>query len=241
MGVPRSVLLLGATGLVGGECLRMLQDDDAFGRIVLLTRRALDRRLLGGKVEAHTIDFDHLTAAARFFAVDQIMCALGTTMRDAGSRRRFRQVDLLYPLTAAHLGIEKKVSHFLLVSAHGADPRSRFFYNRIKGELEQAVRALPYRSVTIARPSVLIGKRERPRTGERIAAGLSFLTPAKLRPINASDVAKALIHQAALDEPGFRLLESAQMRRVGQKVAPSSLFGGLPSDAGQKLRESSVA
>jgi uncharacterized protein YbjT (DUF2867 family) len=236
----RSVLLLGASGLVGSECLRLLSNDDACGRVVVLSRRALDPSTLHAKVEAHVVNFDHLTAAARFFGVNQIICALGTTMKEAGSRRRFRTVDLLYPLTAAHLGIERNASHFLLVSAHGADPRSVFFYNRIKGELEGGVNALPYRSVTIARPSVLIGKRARPRTAERIAGLLSFLAPASVRPVKASEVASALIQKAGLDEPGRHVLESVELRRLGREHARSDVHT-RPAPAADEIPQSSVA
>lgn len=211
-------MLLGATGLVGGECLRLLQKNDNFERIVVLARRPLDDALVGPKVEVHLVNFEHLTTAARFFQVDQIMCALGTTMKAAGSRRKFHAVDLIYPLTAGHLGLEKKVSHFLVVSSLGADARSPIFYNRIKGELEKGLRSLPFRSLTIARPSILLGKRERARTGERIAATFSFLAPAKLRAVPAADVAAALVHQAVLDQPGLRVLESAEIRRIAGEL-----------------------
>jgi uncharacterized protein YbjT (DUF2867 family) len=211
-------MLLGATGLVGGECLRLLQDYDNFDRIVVLTRRPVDAALLGPRVEHHIVNFEHLTSASRFFAVDAIICALGTTMKAAGSRRKFRSVDLTYPLTAAHLGLEKKVRHFLVVSSLGADARSPIFYNRIKGELEKGLTSLPFRSLTIARPSILVGKREHARTGERIAATFSFLAPAKLRAIRAVDVATALVHQAIVDQPGLHVLESSEIRRLATEV-----------------------
>lgn len=217
----KSILLLGATGLVGRECLRLLVENDRFNRIVVLSRRPLDGEFANPKVESHVVDFDHLTAAAPLFGVDQIICALGTTIGQAGSRDRFRTVDLVYPLTAAHLGIERKVSHFLLVSALGANAGSLLFYNRIKGELEEAVSALPYRSLTIARPSVLVGKRDHPRTGESIAAALRVAFPPRLRPIKASDVARALVHQAVLDEPGRRVLLSAELRKIARVPLPS--------------------
>jgi uncharacterized protein YbjT (DUF2867 family) len=240
MANPRSVLLLGATGLVGGECLRLLQADQAFGRIVVLTRRPLDPRYLGPKVENHAVNFEHLTSAAQFFAVDQIICALGTTMKQAGSRRAFRTVDLLYPLTAAHLGIEKRVSHFLVVSALGADKRSVIFYNRIKGELEAGLSALPFRSLTIARPSVLIGKREHPRIAERIAAGFLFFIPGRTRPIKATDLAAAIVHQASLDEPGKRVLEARELRQI-TKVVRSALPASLTPVAPSAAIQTSVA
>ena len=241
MAAPRSVLLLGASGLVGGECFRLLSNDDAFDRVVVLGRRPLDPKGLNAKIEAHVVNFDHLTSAARFFAVDQIICALGTTMGEAGSRRRFRTVDLLYPLTAAHLGIERRATHFLLVSAHGASVRSPFFYNRIKGELEAGVTELPYRSLTIARPSMLMGRRERPRTVERLAGALSFLAPSKVRPIKASDVALALVRKAVLDEPGRQVLNSSDLRRAaGEDRREDSSMRELRGES-VEIPQSSVA
>lgn len=210
----RSILLIGATGLVGSECLRLLIENDAFSRVVVLSRRPLIAAPPHPKLHVHLVDFDRLTSAASCFGVDQIMCALGTTMKAAGSRRRFRAVDLLYPLTAAHLGVEKKVSHFLLVSSLGADAESRFFYNRMKGELENAVSELPYRSLTIARPSLLVGKREHSRLAERAAGGVLGLFPARYRPIDATDVARALVEQAVADKPGRRILESIELRAL---------------------------
>lgn len=210
----RSILLIGATGLVGSECLRLLLENDAFSRVVVLSRRPLVAALPHPKLHVHLVDFDRLTSAASWFAVDQIMCALGTTMKAAGSRRRFRAVDLLYPLTAAHLGVEKKVSHFLLVSSLGADVGSRFFYNRMKGELENAVTELPYRSITIARPSLLVGKPEHSRLAERGVGGLMGLFPARYRPIHATDVARALVEQAVADKPGWRIIESIKLREL---------------------------
>lgn len=214
MGNHRSILLIGATGLVGSECLRLLLENDAFSRVVVLSRRPLIAPPSQPRLQVHLVDFDRLTSAASCFGVDQIMCALGTTMKAAGSRRRFRAVDLLYPLTAAHLGVEKRVSHFLLVSSLGADAKSRFFYSRMKGELENAVTELPYRSLTIARPSLLVGKREHSRLAERAVGGLRGLFPARYRPIHATDVARVLVQQAIADKPGRRIIESIELRDI---------------------------
>jgi uncharacterized protein YbjT (DUF2867 family) len=218
----RSILLIGATGLVGGECLRRLLENDAFSRVVVLSRRPLVAAPQHPKLHVHLVDFDRLTSAAACFGVDQIMCALGTTMKAAGSRRRFRAVDLVYPLTAAHLGVEKGVSHFLLVSSLGADAASRFFYNRMKGELEDAVTELPYRSLTIARPSLLVGRREHFRLAERAVGGLHGLFPARYRPIDATDVARVLVEQAVADRPGRRIIESIELRELAMNQSGDS-------------------
>ena len=138
----------------------------------MFVRRQVQFRFVAGssgEVELHVIDFDRLASYASLLAVDQILCALGTTIRKAGSQQAFRTVDFEYPAEIARLGIERGARHFLLVSALGADARSRVFYNRVKGELENAVLALPYRAHTIVRPSLLLGEREETRLGERSA------------------------------------------------------------------------
>ncbi|MEJ7758634.1 MAG: oxidoreductase [Gemmatimonadaceae bacterium] len=205
----RSAPLLGATGLVGNECLRRLLADDAFLRVVVVTRTPFEPERNSAKLERHVADFEHLTLHADRFEVD-IICALGTTMKQAGSRARFRTVDLVYPLTAAHLGLERGASHFLVVSAVGADSGSRIFYNRTKGELEDALRALSYPCLTLFRPSLLAGSRARPRTAERIAGALSFAFPAKYRPVTAVDVARAIVDAAIAASPGIKVIEPTE-------------------------------
>lgn len=218
-----TVLLAGATGLVGRHCLELLTADTAFRRVVVLTRRPLPADLPGAddpKVEERVIDFDRLTDPRRLShpdppsldrvpRVDQVICALGTTLRRAGSKERFHQVDFGYPAALARMAVERGARHFLLVSAIGADAASRIFYNRVKGELEEAVSALPYRSVTIVRPSLLLGDREDFRLGEELAKRLSFLAPRRYRPVHALRVAAALVQAAKDDEPGRRIIESA--------------------------------
>lgn len=219
-----TVLLAGATGLVGRHCLELLTADTTFRRVVVLTRRPLPGDLPGAddpKIEERVIDFDRLVDTGprsdadpapppdRALRVDQVICALGTTRRRAGSKERFRQVDLGYPAALARMAVERGARHFLLVSAIGADPASRIFYNRVKGELEETVSALPYRSVTIVRPSLLLGDREELRLGEELGKRFAFLAPRRYRPVHAADVAAALVRAAKDDQPGRRVIESA--------------------------------
>lgn len=218
----KSILLCGATGLVGRECLRLLLDDPAFGRVVVLTRRPLPQDISrhgnASKLEAHVVDFEHLDAYAHLLRVDQIICALGTTIKQAGTRERFEQVDFGYPLALARLGAEQGAKDFILVSAIGANARSSFFYNRVKGKLEQAVFALPYRSITMVRPSLLLGERAEFRTGEEIAKRLAFLFPAKYQPVSARAVAAALVQAAKEDQPGRRVIGSDQIRPLADSL-----------------------
>jgi uncharacterized protein YbjT (DUF2867 family) len=205
-----SIALLGATGLVGRNCLEQLAADRAFDRIVVVARRRFGEAT-APRVEGHLIDFDQLEAHADIFAVDQVICALGTTIKVAGSKARFRAVDYDIPLTAARMAMRKGARHFLLVSSIGADASSRFFYLRVKGELEDALRTLGFRSVTIVRPSVLLGDRGEFRFGEEVAKRFGSLVPGKWRPVQARDVAAALIRSAKEDVPGLHILESDEI------------------------------
>jgi uncharacterized protein YbjT (DUF2867 family) len=222
----RSVLLCGATGLVGRECLELLAADPSFHRVVVITRRPLPPDMAAplrrARLEQHVIDFDTLEAHANLLRVDQIICALGTTMKQAGSKERFRQVDFEYPAAIARIGSEQGVGHMLLVTAIGANARSRIFYNRVKGELEDAVSALPYRSITIVRPSLLLGERSEFRVGEEIGKRLSFLIPGRYRPVASAAVAAALVQAAKEDRPGRRIIESVDIPAIARRY-------GLPA------------
>ena len=212
----RSIALFGATGLVGRECLQLLLELPEFTRVVVVTRRALALEVTPQqreRLELQVIDFDHLEQHAYLLRVDQILCALGTTMRQAGSQAAFRRVDFDYPALIARVGAEQGAQHFLLVSALGANPRSRVFYNRVKGEVEASVRTLPYRCLTIVRPSLLLGKRAELRLGERLAAPLGWLVPRKYQPVHARDVARALVSAARANRPGLHVIESAHIER----------------------------
>jgi uncharacterized protein YbjT (DUF2867 family) len=210
-----SVLLVGATGLVGRECLRLLLADAGFNRIIVFTRRPLSPDVRSPKLETHVADFDHLNEYDALFAVDAIICSLGTTIRQAGSRTRFRTVDYEYPLSFARLGRRKGCAHFLVVSALGANPRSRIFYNRVKGELEDALRALGYPELTIVRPSLLLGPRAELRLGEEVAKRVSRwlgpLVPRGYKPVEARAVATTLVNAARQQGSGVKVIESGEI------------------------------
>ena len=205
-----SVLLLGATGLVGSACLGRLLDDPAFERVVTLTRR--ETGLTGPKLTAHVGDLERLEAHADAFAVDAVICALGTTIRQAGSQERFRAIDYGIPLAAARLAKTRGASQYLLVSSLGADAGSRVFYSRVKGELERDVAAVGFPSVAIVRPSLLLGNRREFRLGERIAQLLAFIPMGAYTAIQADDVAAALVRLAKQPRPGVTIVSSSQMR-----------------------------
>lgn len=209
----RSVMLLGATGLVGREILQLLATEPGVDRITALVRRPMASGN-DPKLHVEVVDFDALASRADLFGVDQIFCALGTTIKQAGSQAAFRRVDLEYPLAAARLGVEHGASDFLVVTAVGASASSRVFYNRVKGELEDALRSLPYRSIDIARPSLLLGDRDQHRLGEELGKRLGWLAPGRYRPVSAHAVALALVLAARESRPGLHIIESEEIRRL---------------------------
>jgi uncharacterized protein YbjT (DUF2867 family) len=191
---------------VGAEVLKALEADASISRIVVLARRPTGTS--NARVQVHVVDFDNLEKQSSLFSVDEIICALGTTMKQAGSKEAFRRVDFEYPLEMARIGVARGVRHFLVVSAAGANAESRIFYSRVKGELENALRRMAYRSVTIIRPSILVGKRKEFRFFERVAMAVGEVVPGRYRPVLARDVARALVAAAREDTPGLRIIES---------------------------------
>jgi uncharacterized protein YbjT (DUF2867 family) len=213
-----SVALLGATGLVGSHCLDLLARDPSFERVVVIARRKF-AEAMAPRIEAHIVDFARLADRPELFGVDAVICALGTTIKTVGgSRERFREVDYEIPFAAAKLAERQEARHFLLVSALGADSRSRVFYSRVKGELEDALRPLAFRALTILRPSLLLGDRAEPRFGEEVAKRLGWMVPGRYRPVQARDVAKVLVLHARRDEPGMHILESDEIREMARSA-----------------------
>lgn len=218
-----TALLVGTTGLVGRHCLSLLAQDPAVARVCALVRRptaladlldpAACARAHTAKVELPVVNFEQLARHSEHFRADLVFCALGTTIRQAGSQAAFRQVDFDYPLQVARLAKAQGARHFLLISALGADAGSRFFYNRVKGELEDALRGLAFESLTLARPSVLLGQRNEPRLGEWVAGRAGWLMPERYKPVAGSQVAQALITAAHHGRPGVQVLENIALRR----------------------------
>lgn len=205
-------LLVGATGLVGQQCLRLLTQDPAVGTVRVLVRRPLG--VNSPKVQVCVADFDRLEAHAEWLAADWVFCALGTTIAKAGSRAAFRQVDFDYPLQVAQLAKAQGATRFMLVSAAGADAKSKVFYSRVKGELEEAIADIGFESVTFARPSLLAGDRAEVRIAERIGLKFGWLLPERYRPVQASQVAQGLVNAAKSARPGVHGLSNIELRRL---------------------------
>lgn len=198
---PRTALLAGATGLVGSHVLDLLLRGSDWTHVVTVGRRTSPVR--HEKLEQRIVDLGALEAAGDLPPIDDVFCCLGTTIKQAGSQAAFRRVDHDFVVGVARAGLRAGATQFLLVSAIGADPTSRVFYSRVKGEGEADVRTLPYRAIQIFRPSLLLGTRTEFRLGERITMlAAPVLSPflvgrlRRYRPIHAATVAQAMINLA---------------------------------------------
>jgi uncharacterized protein YbjT (DUF2867 family) len=215
----KTAVLLGASGLVGGYCLQTLLSDSRYARIVLLGRREL-AAARHPRLTQKIVDFEGLTQAD-FHRADEVFCALGTTMRKAGSKEAFRRVDVDYPLSAAQLSRQAGAKQFLLVSSVGADAAAKNFYLRTKGELEQEIGKLGFNAFHVFRPSLLLGKREEFRLGERIATAvaplLNFAMAGGLRryrAIRAASVGKAMVAAAQQEKRGTLVYQYEEIRKL---------------------------
>ena len=205
----KTLLLVGATGLVGREVLRLALAHSGVARVVAPTRRALPAN---PRLFNPVLDFDQLPEQAPWWAVDSVVCALGTTMALAGSQAAFRKVDLELPLQVARLCLSKGATSFALNSALGADVASKVFYSRTKGELEQALGKMGFSSLTFVRPGLLDGDRQESRPAERagiwVSRVLAPLLPRRYRVVPAERVAHHLLESALAAVPGVTVLPS---------------------------------
>ncbi len=207
------LLLAGATGLVGSHVLRLALADERITQVVAPVRRALP--MTHAKLLAPIVDYDALPAGATWWQADAVICTLGTTMRAAGSEAAFRRVDHDYPLDVARLAQSQGTPCYVLNSATGADRASRFFYNRVKGQLEHDLAHVGFASLTSARPGLIAGERADRRPAERAAmAALSVLgplLPRRWRLCPAQGIAQRMIDAALRAQPGVHVIAAEAM------------------------------
>lgn len=190
--------IIGSTGLIGGHLLELLLKDETFSTVRILIRLPVE--IAHSKLEKKLVDFTDLESfRLALEGTDVIFCTIGTTMKKMkGDKAAYRKVDYDIAVNSAKLGKACGCEKYVLVSAVGADSKSRNFYLQLKGEIEEAVEASGIEAVYVLRPSLLIGNRKEFRLSEKLATWLmplfAFLLPAKYRPVKASEVAKAMLN-----------------------------------------------
>ena len=216
----KTATLIGATGLIGGHLLDLLQKDPAFTQIKVLIRRPMT--FANPAIKAIVVDFTNLEELKLGVSgSDVIFCAIGTTKKKMnGDETEYRKIDFDIPVNAARLGLETGCDKFVLVSSLGANSKSTNFYLKLKGEVEDALARLTLSSLLIFRPSLLLGKRKEFRLGERIGRLLmvpfSFLLPSRMKPIKASSVAKAMIEASKLKTSGATIYQYTKIKQLSK-------------------------
>jgi uncharacterized protein YbjT (DUF2867 family) len=207
-----TLLLLGATGVVGRIVLKAALEESRIVEIVAPTRRPLDAH---PKLHNPLVDFDRLPLDADWWKVTSVVCAFGTTQAKAGSVEAFRKVDHYYPLQIARIARQAGANCFALCSSTGADASSRFTYLRTKGELEDDLFKLGFPSVTILRPGFIEGERSDRRPLEivvgQLLRRLRPIIPRRFRLSPASEIARLLIEGAVAGLPGRHIVEAGDI------------------------------
>lgn len=221
--MSRIAVVLGATGLVGSAVTEELLKREGWDEVRVLVRNELE--LTHPKLKQFVVNWDELQNYSDLFkGVHSIFCCLGTTIKKAGSQENFERVDLHYPVEAATIAINNGVKQFLAVSSLGANSKSRNFYSRTKGRVEDALIALGFQGLHLFRPSLLLGDRKEFRLGERIAArimtALKFAMvgkAAQYRAIQGTTVARAMVNIASADTHGLHIYTNEVIHVIGKR------------------------
>lgn len=218
----KTAILLGATGLTGNLLLQQLLKDDDFQKIILFSRSSV--KLQHPKLAEHLIDLFQLENYKGQFHADVVFCCVGTTQKKTPDKETYRKVDFGIPVTAAKLAKQNKIPKMIVVSAIGADKNSRFFYNKTKGEMEEAVLAEEIAETYILRPSLIDGNREESRPFElawkkvmRLANFIMIGPLKKYRSIQAETIASAMQILSKNNYPK-NIIESEEIKEIVSKT-----------------------
>lgn len=213
-------IILGASGLIGSNLLQLLLADEHYTEVLAVGRRKLN--LEHPKLTQLEVDFDHLYDYVRVFSGDVVFCCLGTTKRKTPDKAEYRKIDYQYPIDAGWIAFTNGAKQYHLISAMGADPNSSLFYSKLKGEVERDLKAIPFKSIYIYRPSLLVGDRQESRLSENLMAKvMKVLNPLmvgglrKYRSISAATVARAMLEQSLKSERGRFILPSDEIQKIG--------------------------
>lgn len=207
----KTALVVGASGLVGQSLVKLLISDAHYTKIKLLVRKELP--VNHPKIEQLITDFTNLETLN--LTANEVFCTLGTTMKKAGSKEAFKQVDLDYPLAVARAAKAAGASVYAIVTALGANKKSAIFYNQVKGEVEDELKQMAFDSLGIFQPSMLLGDRKEGRLGEKVGqivmSWIDFLTPRQYKAIHVDKVAAAMLKYANNPPKGITVVQSGEM------------------------------
>ena len=204
----QQAIVLGATGATGRVLVQQLLEHPAFGSVTIFVRKA--PALKHEKLKVHVIDFSKLQTYKNLIVGDVLFSALGTTRKDAGSKAKQYEVDYTYQYEFAKMALNNEVDHYALVSSHGADETSLFFYLKIKGTLEEAIKKLSFQSICIYQPPSLIRQPDLLRPAEKRAIWMMkklsriwFLR--SQQPLSVATLAEKMIAEAVQQTKGVKV------------------------------------
>lgn len=216
----KTALIAGSNGLVGNELLHLLLNGEEYDKVVAIVRRPLAEK--HPKLEEKIVDFDRLPEYKEIFAVNDVFCCLGTTIKKAKTKEAMWKVDVDYPISIAKLASAEGAGKFLIVSSMNADPNSPIFYPKMKGKLEEEIIKVPFETIAIFRPSLLLGNRNEFRFGERAAGAIFTKVPflftgplKKYKAIEGKTVASAMYMAAKENKPGVTIYPSEKIQEIG--------------------------
>ncbi|MDT0643622.1 NAD(P)H-binding protein [Zunongwangia sp. F363] len=216
----KTAIVLGATGLTGGILLHKLLKNEDYSKIILFSRSP--SHVLDVKIEEHLVDLLELEKYAEDFKADEVFCCIGTTKSKTPDKEKYKAIDYGIPVTAAKLCEANKIPCFLVVSAMGSDPKSKIFYNKVKGKMERDVLQCNIRKTYIFKPSLIVGNRNENRTGENIAkAVMKVMNPLlkgplkKYKSVTAEKIADAMIF-VANDGYHTTRIESDEIEKIAK-------------------------
>lgn len=216
--MKKTALLIGSTGLTGSLLLDILLAGEDYGKVVSFVRKATG--ISHPKLAEHVVDFDNAGTYKDFIGGDDFFCCMGTTIKKAGTQEAFARVDLQYPLDFARIAKQKGIKQYLIISSIGANPLSKNFYLRTKGQVEEGLKNLNFDTAIAVEPSFLTGERKEFRLGEKIGLYvmkvLSLFMVGKLRryrSIEARQVARSMYDAAQAGLEGYYVLKSEQLRQ----------------------------
>ena len=210
------ITIIGGTGLIGKQVIKLACQDDFFTQINAIVRSALPHK--DPKINELVINFDDLSHQLKDLKAQVLICTLGTTRKVTPDKKEYRKIDLEYTLSAAEMALKNGCEQIHLISSIGANEKSIVFYSALKGEIERLISQLPFKSTFIYRPSVLMGKRDSTRIMEYITQGfLSLTNPLligplkKYRGISANEIAMKILHEIKKNEAGLQVFESNEI------------------------------
>ncbi len=215
----KTAIVIGATGLVGSELVRLLLKDTRFEKVKIFVRRSAN--IVNKKLEEHIIDFDAPDGWKKLITGDVLYSAMGTTLRAAGSKEAQYRIDYTFQYHFARIAAANNVKQYVLVSAAGSGTDSKIFYSRMKGELERDIKKLPFETIHIIRPGMLSGERVEVRTGEKLGIGFMNLVGMipglkNLKPIEGKEVAMAMINATFRQVTGIHAYTMGEVFKLSE-------------------------